>query len=159
MAARFVLPRNDAVRVAALEELTPGQPAPFTLDSKMNLWLVRLDDTVHAWAALLPAPVGCAPLLWVAENNRFEDPCSGAKWCADSSLADLRFNDAPTLTGCATKVRAGAVYIWPLRPQPSALVTPPISVPDAADWIPLEEIYHCKNIKERNSQLSQRAPL
>ncbi len=148
MVTRFVLPRNSPVRVAALADLTPGRPIPFALDDETNLWLVRLGDAVHAWAAMPPAPVGCAPLLWVGENNRFEDPCSGAKWCADGSLADIRFHDAPTLTGYATKVRAGAVYVWPLRPQPGALATPPLPVPGAVDWLPPDEVYYCENVKE-----------
>jgi hypothetical protein len=29
-------------------------------------------------------------IRWVPINNRFEDPCSGNKWCLDGTIADNR---------------------------------------------------------------------
>lgn len=125
---RFLLPHREPVRVASLGDLAEGKPLFRPIDRDLAVYLVRLGDKIQAWDAIVPIS-GCR-IRWVAFNNRFEDPCSGAKWCIDGTFADLRHEEATTLRRYEVAVTdGGEIFIDPLsridgEPFPEELRVP-----------------------------------
>lgn len=110
----FIRPRQQPVAVANLADVEPGKPLFHPVDRNLAIYLVRTQDRLQVWDAVAPNS-GCR-IVWVAFNSRFEDPCSGAKWCADGTHADLRHGEATTLRRYEHEVTPeGEILVYPLR--------------------------------------------
>ena len=122
------VPRERRVRLGTVEEFPEGKPAHFALAEYPPVYGVRLAGTPVAWDARAPVEgrsTRCR-FVWVPTNNRFEDPCSGNKWCLDGTIADNRYGPSRTLDRYALIVDPdGQVWLRPDRvvlgsPQPGA---------------------------------------
>jgi hypothetical protein len=129
-------PRLRPVSVANIEDLEISVPALRAVNRDVDVYLVRFDNDLRAWDAFSPLS-GCR-FVWVAFNRRFEDPCSGAKWCIDGTIADLRFKDATTLRGYDTDLTPeGQIRVYPLKSiageplSPDAWVSNPMALHEA----------------------------
>jgi hypothetical protein len=110
----YSLPRSRPISVANIEDLEVGVPVLRGVNGDVDIYLVRFDNDFRAWDAFSSLS-GCR-YVWVAFNRRFEDPCSGAKWCADGTIADRRFKDATTLRGYQTDFTSeGQIRVYPLK--------------------------------------------
>ncbi|MBE2239583.1 MAG: hypothetical protein IAE81_17470 [Caldilineaceae bacterium] len=145
---RFLWPapaRYDLGTVAALRARAPQRR---DLADGLVVYLVDLDGELVAWDALPPLPNGCGPLRWVASNNRFEEPCVGGKWCADGSIADVRFPDARTLTRYALAIEDGHVYLNPQRREEGEPLAAAWRRSWPPDWMPPDELYYCRQLRQ-----------
>jgi len=83
-------------------------------------------------------------MQWEKPNYRFVDPCSGGKWCKDGRIADVRFQDAKTLTRYELEVNASGVYLDPLR----RVEGEPLAEKWKRTWdvgeMPPDEVYDCR---------------
>ena len=123
----YVRPHARAVSVANVLDLEAGSPILRDVGGDLVVYLVRINGEIRAWDAA--SPLSRCRLIWVGFNQRFEDPCSGAKWCIDGSIADRRFRDATTLVGYETNLSSdGQVLVNSLK----AIAGQPLS-PD--EWV------------------------
>ena len=110
----FFLPRSPDLVVVSVDELTSSAPVYVSIQPGLSVYAVKVDGGVAIWDAASPVS-GCR-VHWVKLEGRFEDPCSGAKWCLDGSIADHRFREATTLTYYPAELsRDGDVLINPLE--------------------------------------------
>lgn len=88
--ARMFQPRGDWHQVAAITELDPTRPSVFSLTAadgtRIWVWLAYSNGTWRAYDGLTPTvfPQNCQ-YGWQFVTNRFEDPCSGAKFEIDGT--------------------------------------------------------------------------
>jgi|DewCreStandDraft_5_1066085.scaffolds.fasta_scaffold00322_28 hypothetical protein len=145
----FALPREEVFSLGRVTDFPPGAPQYRVLRSDLAVYVVNLNGQLLAWDAQATAqyPYSCR-IKWVALNNRFEDPCSGAKWCADGALADLRFAGyARSLDLYPLEITVeGEVLLHPFRKVPGTPLPEEVrrewqGVPDR---FPLPEVYECK---------------
>lgn len=145
----FALPREEVFLLGRVADFPPGAPHYRALQPTLAVYVVNLDGQLLAWDAQATAqyPYSCR-IKWVALNNRFEDPCSGAKWCADGALADLRFAASATSLNLYPLEITGEGEVW-LHPFRKVEGTPlPEEV--SREWrgvhdrFPPPEIYECK---------------
>lgn len=100
-----------------------------TVDRDIKVYLVRFDSALRAWDT--SAPLSGCRFVWEAFKRRFEDPCSGAKWCINGTIADLRFKDTTTLRGYEIELTAeGQVRVYPLKPIAGTPLSPDVWVSD-----------------------------
>lgn len=123
----FALPREEPVEIGQMDDISGNEPLFVPVNSNLAIYLVRDGDGLIAWSALSPR-TGCR-IRWVPLNNRFEDPCCGGKWCADGSVADLRYRGQETLARYQLEVSpSGRILLFPW----SKIEGPPL--PDDA-WV------------------------
>ncbi len=91
----YLQPARDPVPLGHIAEVSRKLPLYLPISSDLAVYLVELDGEYFAWDAI--SPRSKCRFSWVSINNRFEDPCSGEKWCMDGTIADRRFRDATTL--------------------------------------------------------------
>ena len=126
----FALPRNEPVRVASAEDVPSSRPLRVPVETDLVVYLHRTDSEIIVWDARAPIGSGCR-IAWVMINDRFEDPCSGAKWCIDGSIADRRFENARSLTRVRSEVSpSGDILIYPLSRTPGTHLPPDQVVSD-----------------------------
>ncbi len=110
----YLRPHEEPVPVANIADLEPGDPKLRDLDSDLPVYLVQIDGEIRAWDA--SSPISRCTFVWVAFNRRFIDPCSGAKWCIDGTIADRRFKDATSLQSYEIDVKSsGEILVYPLK--------------------------------------------
>ncbi|MEK9138959.1 MAG: hypothetical protein AAB393_17710 [Bacteroidota bacterium] len=132
----YAQPRSRPISVANIEDVAVSIPVLRAVNRDVDVYLVRFDNEFRAWDAFSPTS-GCR-FIWVAFNRRFEDPCSGAKWCIDGTIADLRFKGATTLRGYETELPSdGQIRVYPLKSiagvplSPAAWVSNPMALQQA----------------------------
>ena len=110
-----VLPRETRLPLGPQTAFLPDQPVHLALDSRTDVFVVNLDGQLIAWDANSPVTgfTRCY-YKWVPTNHRFEDPCSGDKWCLDGAVADNRITPARTLDRYKLDVDGdGSVWLHP----------------------------------------------
>lgn len=128
----FLRPDPSPLAIAPIESIKDGAPELFVLDPPIEVYLLTLAGEVQAFSARSPTS-GCR-LVWVGINNRFEDPCSGAKWCIDGSVADRRFRNATALNRFKTELAPnGQILIYPLASIEGEPLSPEQWVSDSMD--------------------------
>jgi hypothetical protein len=143
----FALPREPVYILGHVGDFPPGEPQLRGLRPDLAVYVVNLDGRLLAWDAKPPLPQPCARIRWVEYSNRFEDPCSGAKWCADGSWADPRFTYARSLDLYPLEITDGGdVLLHAFRkiegiPMPEELRREWQGV---YDRLPPDEIYYCQ---------------
>jgi hypothetical protein len=132
----YLRPHEEPVPVANIADLEPGDPILRGVDSDLTVYLVQIDSEIRAWDS--SSPVSRCTFVWVAFNRRFEDPCSGAKWCIDGTIADRRHKDATTLRSYETELNSvGEILVYPLKGiageplSPDAWVSDPAALQEA----------------------------
>ncbi len=144
---RFVMPATPRLYVGVIAEFPPGQPQLRNLTSDLAVYVVNRNEALWAWDATPAMPQPCARYQWVAANNRFEDPCSGGKWCIDGSIAEVRLLDAHTLTRYELDIDInGEVYLLPWRKIVGAPLAAEWRRSHAVDWLPPDTIYYCQQV-------------
>ena len=91
------IPRERVIPLGYKSDFPIGQPVYRALDPDIVIYLVNLDGQLIAWDGHPPLAQPCSLIKWVPTTNRFEDPCSGDKWCLDGTIADSRYAVARTL--------------------------------------------------------------
>ena len=110
----YIIPRAEPVQVANIANLIPYHPVLRSMDSNLSIYLVQFDGELRAWD--VGSPVSGCIFRWNGVNNRFEDPCSGAKWCIDGTIADRRIKDATSLQGYGIDVSSdGQILVDPQK--------------------------------------------
>lgn len=84
----YLRPHTEPVSVGNVADLEADDPLFSAVDADRAVYVVQLDGEIKAWDA--SSPVSGCRFSWVAFNHRFEEPCSGAKWCIDGTIADRR---------------------------------------------------------------------
>ncbi len=132
----YLRPHEEPVPVANIADLEPGDPILRDVDSDLAVYLVQIDGEIRAWDA--SSPISRCTFVWVTFNRRFIDPCSGAKWCVDGTIADRRFKDATSLQSYDIDVRSnGQILVYPLKIiageplSPDAWVSDPAALQEA----------------------------
>lgn len=115
----FALPREPVYRLGRLEAFLGGPPRYLALEPDLSVYVVDLGGRLVVWDAKAPVQGPRCIVRWVPFHHRFEDPCTGGKWCLDGRIAD------PTLPGIreldALEVRVtenGEVRLYPWRRTP-----------------------------------------
>lgn len=117
--------------MANIADLEPGEPMLRDVDSDLAVYLVQIDGEIRAWDA--SSPISRCTFVWVAINRRFEDPCSGAKWCIDGTIVDRRHKDATTLRSYETELNSvGEILVYPLKRIAGDPLLPDVWVSDPA---------------------------
>ncbi len=146
LTARFVWPPASLLYVGNVQDFAPGQPQRVNLAGGVQVYVVKLEDDLLVWDSMAPVSNGVR-FVWVADNNRFEDPSSGAKWCADGTLADIRYTNAPTLTRYPVHIdEQGTIFISAENQIEGVQPTIDIDVPNSPTWMPPDDIYYCKHL-------------
>ncbi len=132
----YLRPHEEPVPVANDTDVETRVPLFRAIDDDLAIYIVRFDGELRAWDAA--SPVSNCRFSWVAINRRFEDPCSGAKWCIDGTIADRRFKDATSLQSYEIDVHSnGQILVYPLRAiageplSPDLWVSNPMAVQEA----------------------------
>ncbi len=110
----YLRPHQEPVPVANVTDLETRVPLFRAIYDDLAIYIVRFDGELTAWDAV--SPVSNCRFIWVVINRRFEDPCSGAKWCIDGMIADRRFRDATSLQSYEIDVHSnGQILVYPLK--------------------------------------------
>ncbi len=132
----YLRPHEQPVPVANIADLEPGDPILRDVDRDLRVYLVQIDGEIRAWDA--SSPISRCTFVWVAFNRRFIDPCSGAKWCIDGTIADRRHKDATTLRSYETELTSvGEILVYSLKGiageplSPDAWVSDPAALQEA----------------------------
>ena len=124
------VPRQPRLALGPLRDLPTHQPEYRPLADNVAVYAVNLDGTPVAWDARAPVTGNRCRYRWVPTNNRFEDPCSGNKWCLDGTVADDRYGPVRTLDRYEVEVdRDGQVWLRPGRQATGTPATPPQGKP------------------------------
>jgi hypothetical protein len=86
---RYAMPSPQLVIVGRQQDLA-RQLQPIAVSSPgpvADFFLVREDGEWQALDAQTPYPTRCK-VLWVADNRRFEDPCSGSKFARNGGYLE-----------------------------------------------------------------------
>ncbi len=133
----YLRPHEEPVPVANVTDLEASDPLFRAINANLAVYIVQFDGELRAWDAV--SPVSTCRFGWVAINRRFEDPCSGAKWCIDGSIADRRFKDATSLQSYEIDVHSnGQILVYPLKIiageplSPDLWVSNPMAVQEAS---------------------------
>ncbi len=127
----YLRPHEEPVPVANVTDLETRVPLFRAIDDDLAIYIVRFDGELRAWDAV--SPVSKCRFSWVVINHRFEDPCSGAKWCVDGTIADRRFRDATSLQSYEIDVRSnGQILVDPLKIIAGEALSPDAWVSDPA---------------------------
>jgi hypothetical protein len=120
-----LLPRERLLPLGLESSFPLDQPQPRALERGIRVFVVNLNGQLIAWDAQAPVSRGTRCFYkWVPTNHRFEDPCSGSKWCLDGTVADDRYGPVRTLDQFRLTVdRAGNVW---LDPDKKLLGTPAV---------------------------------
>lgn len=147
MTWRYTIPTAPRIHVGNRAEFTTGAPRLHHLSATLAVYIVNLDGQFYAWDTEAAVPQPCAQIHWHAGFNRFEDSCSGAKWCADGTIADGRIPQTRTLTRYPLEISAaGDLYLLPWRKQQGDPSPALWHEPHAIDWMPPTELYTCQHL-------------
>ena len=125
----YFRPHSRPVLVANIADLASANPLFREADPGLVVYVVQFEEQVRAWDAVSPLS-GCG-VIWVPINRRFEDPCSGAKWCLDGEIADRRFKKATSLRDYEIDVRSdGQILLYPLKRTSGEPLSPGLWVYD-----------------------------
>ncbi len=132
----YLRPHEEPVPVANVTDLEASDPLFRAIDADLAVYIVQFDGELRALDAV--SPVSNCRFSWVPINRRFEDPCSGAKWCIDGTIADRRFKDATSLQSYEIDVHSnGQILVYPLKVtggeplSPDLWVSNPMAVQEA----------------------------
>jgi hypothetical protein len=145
--ARTFVPPPTTLVLGQYTDFPPGKPVLVQPRRDLRVFVVRIEDEVYVWDRLPARSAACAPLVWVAHEHRFVDPCSAGKWCADGTIADPRIPGIRTLTGYRAAVdSAGLVSITlseRIGGQPA-----PVGLWAAMNpaEMPPDQIYYCQHL-------------
>ncbi len=110
----YLRPHEEPVSVANVTDLEASDPLFRAIDADIAVYIVQFDGELRAWDAV--SPVSKCRFSWVDINRRFEDPCSGAKWCIDGTIADRRFRNATSLQSYEIDIHSnGQIVVYPLK--------------------------------------------
>ncbi len=127
----YLRPHEEPVPVANVTDLESSDPLFRAIDDDLAVYIVRFDGEPRAWDAV--SPVSKCRFSWVVINHRFEDPCSGAKWCVDGTIADRRFRDATSLQSYEIEVHSdGQILVYPLKKIAGEPLSPDLWVSNPA---------------------------
>lgn len=146
--ARTFVPPPTALALGQQTDFPPGTPVLVQPRRDLRVFVAHLGDEIFVWDRLPTGSTACAPLVWVAHEHRFVDPCSGGKWCADGTVADPRITGIRTLTGYRADVDPAGLISISLskridgQPAPSGLwaATSPAEMPP-------DELYYCQHLR------------
>lgn len=142
----FALPREAAIRLGHISDFAPGPPHYRALRSDLAVFLVNRNGQLIAWDAR-PRVAGMCRIRWVGINNRFEDPCTGAKWCIDGSIADDRFGARQTLGQYTLEIEEGGeVFLHPSQKISGRPVSNAGGRARPGDTLPPAEMYDCQHL-------------
>ena len=123
-------PHSRPVLIANVADLATANPLFRAAETDLVVYVVQVEGQVKAWDAVSPLS-GCR-FVWVPINRRFEDPCSGAKWCIDGEIADRRFKGATSLRGYDIDVKFnGQILLHPLARGAGEPLSPELWVSDS----------------------------
>ncbi len=143
---RFMWPPVAPLYVGNVADFVEGVPQIVLLENDLAVYVVKLEGKMLIWDGRAPIWEGCR-FVWEAPNNRFVDPCSGAKWCADGTLADVRYEQARTLDRHSTQVdEAGEIFVLPEQQVEGERPIIKMNVPNSPTWMPPDEIYYCEHL-------------
>lgn len=145
--ARAFAPPPTTLTLGQQTDFPPGTPVLVQPRRDLRVFVVRLGGEVYVWDRLPAGSTACAPLVWVAHEHRFIDPCSGGKWCADGAVADPRIPGIRTLTGHRAYVDPTGQLSITLNDRvgghPLASRTATRYDPTS---LPPDEIYYCQHL-------------
>ena len=137
------IPRERGLELGSVSDLPTGQPEHRAL-AIGTIYLVNLNGTPIAWEARAPVEGTRCIIRWVPTTTRFEDPCSGNKWCLDGTMADNTYGADRTLDRYVLEVDAdGTVWLQPLKQATGV----PRWLSDTPDLIPSPN-YHCDHLAQ-----------
>ena len=118
-----ILPRERRLPLGTQAEFPVDKPQARALDPGIHVFVVNLHGQLIAWDSKAPVTKGTrCNYKWVPTNHRFEDPCSGNKWCLDGTVADDRYGPVRTLDQYRVEVDSNG-NVW-LHPDQIVLGTP-----------------------------------
>jgi hypothetical protein len=135
------IPREPAFDLGPAADFPLGQPARRAVTNGVEVYLVSMNGTPTAWDARAPLAGTRCLYRWVPTNTRFEDPCSGNKWCLDGTIADDRAGAERTLDAYVLTVDDHG-HVW-LRPGRLATGTPMPDPPQSTARNP----YRCEHLQ------------
>lgn len=148
----FALPREPVIYLGQLEDFPPNQPVHRVLDADLAVYVVNLEGQLIAWDTQPALPRVCSRIKWITASNRFEDPCSGAKWCLDGTIADTRFVDVRSLDRYALEVTGdGAVYLHRFEKIAGSPLQEEAGLIANSSRFPPQGIYNCRHLSPDNS--------
>jgi hypothetical protein len=141
-----LLPRERRLALGAQSLFPVDRPETRAVDPGIHVFVVNLRGQLFAWDMNAPVEKGTRCFYkWVPTNHRFEDPCSGDKWCLDGTVADDRNGPARTLDSYRLTVDAnGIVWLYPdqlILGTPAPANTPGPPPPDVQGGF-----YYCSGL-------------
>jgi hypothetical protein len=135
MLARMFQPKGDWHAIAEINQISLDRPLRyyFTMrdDTRVNIWLTWHDGQWRAFDGFTPTVFSQnCPYFWQEVTQRFEDPCSGAKFYADGThIQEQVYFPRPLATDLIQyRVELRGDQLWvnlDEKIRPAALPTPP----------------------------------
>jgi hypothetical protein len=151
----FAQPQEPVILLGRLNDFQPNQPTYQALSTELAVYVVNLDGQLLAWDAWPALPKRCSQMAWVPFNHRFEDPCSGAKWCLDGTIADPRFDQVRSLDHYKVEItNAGEVWLYPAQKIEGTPWPDEARFDVRPNQLPPDEIYYCQHLNNLESKTS-----
>jgi len=122
----FAIPRPQQVRIGKLTDFPP-RSSPYVVTSKVFVYVVNTGTEVLVINPRYTTDNGTwnCKVLWVPTNNRYEDPCSGAKFGLDGAWLPTAYQppiiEPRGLARYAIQLRNNEIWIEPAYSTPGAL--------------------------------------